>query len=98
MTGPMSVFGCSGSPIFKRGDCFDQPRDQSFVDITHRDQPRQCGAFLALKIEGRLENAQNGFIEIRIRIDNHRVFAAHFADDFFQVPLIARRDGRLFAR
>ena len=76
-------------PDLERCDRFDQPRNQSFVDIAHRDQPRQCGTFLTLEIEGGMENAENGFVKVSIGIDDHRVFAAHFADHFFQISLIS---------
>ena len=69
----------------------DQAGDEGVVDVGEHDEPGQRGAFLAGETEGAREGGGDGFVEVRIAVDDERVFAAHFADDFFQVGLAGER-------
>jgi len=79
-------------PDLERCDRLRQTRHQSFVDVVDGDQSGQGRTFLTLETKGRLDDAEDRFVEIGVGIDDHRILPTHFADHFFQVSLIPVRD------
>ena len=80
----------------KAGRSIEQALNRARINFVQNNQTRTSGTFLSLIAERGINRIDDRFVEVRVRIDNDRILAAHLADDVFELALAISRFARAF--
>ena len=69
----------------------DEPMQERIVRASNNNHSAACGALLSAETKRALSHAQHRFVEVGRCVDDDRILAAHFANDFLH-EFLPRRD------